>query len=209
MPTLIKEILVIALGSTIIAFVYNYFSPNGIPLIRVPKVEKVAPDSLLFGNTNSSTSMETPSSDHQAMETEQSSMEEKNALEEDQAHSTNETHTTHDQANDAHGEDKFVVSYEQVQRLLENPDVLFIDARQEAEYNEGKIGEAIHIYTPEFEENLGKVLGLSRDKIIVVYCGGGMCELSHELADNLRVFGFTKVFVYTGGWTEWTEKQGL
>jgi len=50
---------------------------------------------------------------------------------------------------------------------------------------------------------------LPKDKPIVAYCGGGACELSHELCDLLINIGFKKVFIYLGGWNEFKEKQGL
>ena len=99
------------------------------------------------------------------------------------------------------------IRFDQVEKLLQNPDVLFIDARPKHEFDLGHIGSAISIYTPEFEQNIPRVIGLPRDKPIVAYCGGGACELSHELADNLLKMGFTRVFVYVGGWNEWKQKR--
>jgi rhodanese-related sulfurtransferase len=99
------------------------------------------------------------------------------------------------------------IRFDQVEKLLTNPDVLFIDARPAREYELGHIGQAINIYTPEFEQNIGRVIGLPREKPIVAYCGGGACELSHELADNLVKMGFSRVFVYVGGWNEWKQKK--
>lgn len=100
------------------------------------------------------------------------------------------------------------IRIDQVEKLLTNPDVLFIDARKANEYERGHIGNAINIFTPEFEQNIPKVIGLPREKPIVVYCGGGACELSHELAGHLVGLGFTRIFVYTGGWNEWEKRKG-
>ena len=100
------------------------------------------------------------------------------------------------------------IRIDQVEKLLANPDVLFIDARKANEFEKGRIGNAINIFTPEFEQNIPRIIGLPREKPIVVYCGGGACELSHELAGHLVGLGFTRVFVYTGGWNEWQLKKG-
>lgn len=100
------------------------------------------------------------------------------------------------------------IRIDQVEKLLANPDVLFIDARKANEYERGHIGNAINIFTPEFEQHIPRIIGLPRDKPIVVYCGGGACELSHELAGHLVGLGFTRVFVYTGGWNEWEKRKG-
>lgn len=99
------------------------------------------------------------------------------------------------------------IRIDQVEKLLANPDVLFIDARKANEFEKGRIGNAINIFTPEFEQNIPRIIGLPREKPIVVYCGGGACELSHELAGHLMGLGFKRVFVYTGGWNEWQLKK--
>jgi rhodanese-related sulfurtransferase len=101
------------------------------------------------------------------------------------------------------------IRIDQVEKLLANPDVLFIDARKGNEFEKGHIGNAINIFTPEFEQSIPRIIGLPREKPIAVYCGGGACELSHELAGYLVGLGFKRVFVYTGGWNEWQQKKGL
>ena len=100
------------------------------------------------------------------------------------------------------------IRIDQVEKLLTNPDVLLIDARKADEFGKGHIANAINIFTPEFEQNIPRIIGLPREKPIVVYCGGGACELSHELAGHLVGLGFKSVFVYTGGWNEWQLKKG-
>ncbi len=116
--------------------------------------------------------------------------------------------TVEKSAHDGNSDDILNVLYDQVQRLVSNPDVQFVDARRADEFEEGVIGNAVNIYPPEFEDHIPLFIGWPRDKVIVVYCGGGTCELSHELAERLMEFDFTKVFVYKGGYSEWTAKQG-
>ncbi len=99
------------------------------------------------------------------------------------------------------------IRFDQVEKLLTNPDIMLIDARPAREFEQGHIGNAINIYTPEFEQNIGRIIGIPREKPIIAYCGGGACELSHELAENLVKMGFTRVFVYVGGWNEWKQKK--
>lgn len=99
------------------------------------------------------------------------------------------------------------IRFDQVEKLLTNPDIMLIDARPVREFEQGHIGNAINIYTPEFEQNIGRIIGIPREKPIIAYCGGGACELSHELAENLVKMGFTRVFVYVGGWNEWKQKK--
>lgn len=99
------------------------------------------------------------------------------------------------------------VKYEQVFRLSSDPDALILDARKEHEFAEGHIPGAKNLNVLEFDKHVEDVIGLPRDKRIVVYCGGGLCELSHDLCNNLIAFGFTRVFIYIGGYEDWKQQQ--
>jgi len=100
------------------------------------------------------------------------------------------------------------VSYNQVVRLNADESVLFFDARNEHEFAEGTIPRAKNIFAMDFEKHIPYILSLEDKNVrIVVFCGGGDCDLSHDLSDKLIQFGFTKVFIYLGGYTEWKSKQ--
>lgn len=100
------------------------------------------------------------------------------------------------------------VSYNQVVRLNTDESVLFFDARNEHEFAEGTIPRAKNIFAMDFEKHIPYIFTLDKNSRVVVFCGGGDCDLSHELSDKLIQFGFTKVFIYLGGYTEWKSKQG-
>jgi rhodanese-related sulfurtransferase len=86
---------------------------------------------------------------------------------------------------------------------------LFIDARPAEEFAKGHIPDAINVYANDFQQHIPELLQLQAkrgaDAPVVAYCGGGLCELSHELAQQLVTLGFRRVFVYTGGTQEWTK----
>lgn len=109
-----------------------------------------------------------------------------------------------DEGGDSHIQD---VTYEQVVRLLDKPRVRFVDARRAEEFENGKIGNAINIFAEDYEQHIPEFIEWPREDLIVVYCGGGQCELSHELAEIFFGFGFSKVYVYRGGYNEWKEKR--
>ena len=46
---------------------------------------------------------------------------------------------------------------------------------------------------------------LPLDREIVCYCSGFGCEESIELAEKLRLDGFSRIYVFLGGWPEWSE----
>lgn len=87
--------------------------------------------------------------------------------------------------------------------------VLFVDARDSAEFNCGTIPGSVNIpfdYLPA--ENLERYLDSSlgyvpKDKPIIVFCSGEECDLSLHLARNLQSFGYTKVSIFFGGSREW------
>ncbi len=100
------------------------------------------------------------------------------------------------------------LTYDQVLKLLDNPDFIFIDARSKENYEAGHIGNASNIFPYDDEDvYMEKIYSLPRDKKIVVYCDGGNCDLSHHLAEDLVINGYENVFIYTGGWEEWSQKN--
>jgi rhodanese-related sulfurtransferase len=85
--------------------------------------------------------------------------------------------------------------------------VLFVDARDEQNYQAGHIPGAYMLNWFHPENYLGTVLPLCNvAQQIVVYCSGGDCELSQSTAMLLRdsQVAKEKLFVYAGGITEWT-----
>ena len=81
---------------------------------------------------------------------------------------------------------------------------LFVDVRNEGEYNRSHIKGAILIPLKEIEVNLDKI---PKDKIIVVYCSGKGCEKSSKAAKILVHNGYSQVFNMGGlGIYEWINK---
>lgn len=105
------------------------------------------------------------------------------------------------------------VTYQQVLMMLRNEDVLFMDARRKDEYDQGHIPRAINVdiqlleLDPTYRNTIMQMLySLDKRRPVVTYCGGGNCELSHKLSELLTSIGFDKVFIYLGGWNEYSSK---
>jgi rhodanese-related sulfurtransferase len=82
--------------------------------------------------------------------------------------------------------------------------IRFIDARETEEYRAGHVKGAVNIPAAEAPEAIQTALGAqSRDQDIVIYCDGEECGASTMLAGKLQRLGFTKVYVFFGGWTAW------
>jgi rhodanese-related sulfurtransferase len=113
---------------------------------------------------------------------------------------------------DDHGKVR-AVTYDQVRMMLRNEDVLFMDARRKDEYDGGHIPRAINVDIQLFEldpnyrnQTMQMLYSLGKRRPVVTYCGGGNCELSHKLSDVLVSIGFEHVFIYLGGWNEYSTK---
>lgn len=105
------------------------------------------------------------------------------------------------------------VTYNQVLMMLRNEDVIFMDARRHEEYQQGHIPRAVNVDIQLFEldpnyrnTTMQMLYSLDKQRPIVTYCGGGNCELSHKLSDVLLSLGFEHVFIYLGGWNEYSAK---
>ncbi len=82
--------------------------------------------------------------------------------------------------------------------------IRFVDAREAEEYRTGHVQGAVNILATEAPEAIQAALrGQGQDQDIVVYCDGEECGASNMLAGKLQRLGFTKVYVFFGGWTAW------
>ena len=90
-------------------------------------------------------------------------------------------------------------------KLYDAGAALVIDAREKEEYTDGHITGATSLPYNDAMAEPDKVKKLDpAGKPIVVYCSGGDCELSMDLAKLLVENGKRKVLVYEGGFPEWS-----
>jgi len=80
-----------------------------------------------------------------------------------------------------------------------------IDAREPADYAAGHIPGAINLPYDEVVTDPERLEKFDpQGKPIIIYCGGGTCEVSMNLGFALVNAGKKKVLVFMGGWPEWT-----
>jgi rhodanese-related sulfurtransferase len=85
-------------------------------------------------------------------------------------------------------------------------DVIFIDAREEEEYDEGHIAGALVLPFDFWDDYWDLVQPeLDTEKHIIVYCGGLDCELSLFAVRELKYLGYDKAYTFFGGWVKWVE----
>ena len=82
--------------------------------------------------------------------------------------------------------------------------ILFIDARDLESFNKGHITGAIQsIPYVEMVDKIFNKQGFNQP--IAIYCDDAECGLSEELAFQLQSEGFSKIYVFGGGWNKWIE----
>lgn len=115
----------------------------------------------------------------------------------------------------------------QVQRRIGNPDVILLDARDEAQFSGairrgsrgGHIPGAVHLPREAFftakgtfrpEAELAEIVartGAKPQQKVVAYCNGGVAATSALFA--LSLLGYPQLSNYDGSWNEWSERPEL
>jgi rhodanese-related sulfurtransferase len=89
-----------------------------------------------------------------------------------------------------------------------NADMLLVDSRpKRAKYDKGHIPSAVSIPDMQFEE-LKDQLPADKEKMLVFYCEGFKCKLSHESARKAMALGHRNVKVMGAGYPGWKELAG-
>lgn len=93
----------------------------------------------------------------------------------------------------------------EVKALLESGQIMLLDARAKTAFDLEHIPGALSLPTDSKpEEFVAFAMKYPKDTAIVVYCGGGDCDQSRELAEKLRKeLGYTNVKEMPGGIVEY------
>lgn len=88
----------------------------------------------------------------------------------------------------------------------EDKAALLVDSRPAARrYDIGHIPTAINIPDTQFDKHVG-LLPADKNALIIFYCQGFECDLSHKSAFKAEALGYTNVKVYPAGQPEWEAK---
>jgi len=102
--------------------------------------------------------------------------------------------------------DRMIISLDQARLLFQREAALFVDARPESQYADGHIQGALTIPWQEVDRYFMKMADRLDDaSMIITYCDGESCDLSHHLALFLKDMGFANVRVLVNGLTVWKE----
>ena len=107
---------------------------------------------------------------------------------------------------------KALVGFEFVRDNVDIPPkkgVAIIDSRPAArQYDPGHLPAAINIPDTQFDKLVDK-LPADKSTLLIFYCGGLECPLSHNSAFKAEKLGYTQIKVYPAGMPDWKEKGGM
>ena len=87
-------------------------------------------------------------------------------------------------------------------------DTMVIDARPSRRYDSGHIPGTVNLSHSKFDKTTD-LLPADKGSLLVYYCQGPKCSLSHKSAYKAEALGYTNVKVYTGGYPDWAKNGGL
>ena len=94
----------------------------------------------------------------------------------------------------------------EIAKDLFDKNILFIDARAEEYFIEGHIPGAL--CNDDFDQLMDDIDSrLIDNNYFIVYCSDDDCGSSEELARRLFDQGYLKIYLFKGGWKQWTENN--
>ena len=86
--------------------------------------------------------------------------------------------------------------------------VMLIDARpKRGKYDKGHIPMAVSIPDSEFDKRVTE-LPMDKNTLLIYYCEGLACKLSHKSAKKAEALGYTNVKVFAEGYPKWVSLPG-
>ena len=176
--------------SSIIGLLINFFRPDGISLTRESKKLTWA-DSLSLNKRLSSDSLKI-----------------------NQGKSTSKNFAGNFQKeaekNVASSKNSFkkpiAINLEQAYKLYKG-NIIFLDARENEDYKEGHIKNALSLPYYDFDNYKQILRNIPESSVVVTYCAGTNCDLSILLGKQLFEIGYKRVYIFFGGWNDWLKAK--
>lgn len=105
--------------------------------------------------------------------------------------------------------ESLIIPLIQAEKIFKENKAVFIDARSQEDYNRSHIKGALNLPMHKIDEKFMDIAQkLAPDRLIITYCDGENCSLSHDLAEFLLSAGFSRVKVLVNGLSVW-KKAGM
>lgn len=86
--------------------------------------------------------------------------------------------------------------------------VMIVDARPyKVKYTKGHIPGAVNIPFSQFDKKIN-LLPKDKNALLIYYCGGLKCKLSHKSAQKAEKLGYKNVKVFAKGYPDWISQKG-
>lgn len=96
------------------------------------------------------------------------------------------------------------ISRKEVETGLSQGALVLVEALPEPYWKKGHLPGALNLPLEGLVSRAQEILP-NRDADIVVYCSGRSCQNSHVAKKKLTDLGYSRVRVFSGGKSEWTE----
>ncbi len=108
-----------------------------------------------------------------------------------------------------------VLTFEETAQLYDDPkyqtgEYMFVDARDDDDFAAGHVPGAHQCDHYQLDRYIDRVLeDAQRAEKVIVYCQGGDCDDSLMVCQDLEERGILReqLFLFTGGWDEWSANQ--
>jgi rhodanese-related sulfurtransferase len=97
-----------------------------------------------------------------------------------------------------------LISREELAQLIENGEVVVIDALPATYYEQVHVRGAINLVEPDVVQQAAALVP-NKDAAIVTYCSNAACFNSQAVATRLEALGYTNVRKYRDGIQDWVE----
>ncbi len=101
-----------------------------------------------------------------------------------------------------------LIDEKQARALLEDPMTVFVDTRNENDFNQSHVKGAVYL-NPHEKESLFPLAQplMPENARLILYCYGPECEMAEQVAAFLADLGYRKMLIMSAGFRAW-EKAG-
>ncbi|MBI3195688.1 MAG: rhodanese-like domain-containing protein [Ignavibacteriae bacterium] len=193
---LFKEIGSILLLCIMLAFIYNYFSPKGISLIR----KELPKDTTSLTELFAASIQEVDSSKTDSVHFQQTKPEQP------QSEQAIEKKPVQPKPKESWKGIK-IISVEQFAQLVRERQTLILDAREPDEFNKGRVPGSKNIPYLQVDNYFEQLAMFPRDTTVAIYCNNLMCPLGRGLAEFMEQLEFKRLLLFEEGWDRWEREE--
>lgn len=95
------------------------------------------------------------------------------------------------------------IPFKQLQTLINQPNVIVLDARNSAEFKQGHIPKAINLPPDQFDTLYPTLSERLKKQTLITYCSSLHCPNAQKLSTKLIQRGHNPVYTYLEGFEEW------